>query len=63
MLTNTQKYIVIKPHQKHCDLTNMTVEINDTALTRIGNDCEEKSTKFIGIHIDDSLSWKIILTM
>ena len=39
------KYIIIKPRQRHCD-------------TRIGNNCSETSTKFLGILIDVNLSWK-----
>ena len=27
-------------------------------LKRIGNDCEEKSAKYLGIHIDENLTWK-----
>ncbi len=55
---NKTKYVVIKPSQKHCDFTDLSVRINGTELTRIGNGCNEISTKFLGIHIDDSLSWK-----
>ena len=55
---NKTKYIIIKPSHKSCDLNNMSVQINGIDLTRIGKDCEETSTKFLGIYIDDSLSWK-----
>ena len=32
--------------------------IKDTMLTRIGNDCDEKSTKFLGILFDENLTWR-----
>ena len=52
------KYIVIKPSYKNCDLSNMNIQIDDTPLARIGNDCSEKATKFLGLWIDENLSWK-----
>ncbi len=55
---NKTKYIVIKPPHKRCDCTHMSVKIDGAELTRIDNDCDETSTKFLGIYIDDSLSWK-----
>ena len=27
-------------------------------MSRVGNKCDETSTKFLGIHIDENLSWK-----
>jgi len=33
--------------------------INNQKLTRIGKDCDEKSVKFLGVHLDDHLSWNI----
>ena len=29
------------------------------SLTRIGNDCKEMSTKFLGVNLDETLSWKL----
>ena len=52
------KYIVIKPSYKNCDLSNMNIQLDDTPLARIGNDCPEKATKFLGLWIDENLSWK-----
>ena len=40
------------------DLSLHTVHIGDTVISRIGNDCIEKTTKFLGMHLDENLSWK-----
>ena len=52
------KYIVIRHHQKQCNFTGLNVVINNTTFKRIGDDCEDKSVKFLGIFIDKNLSWK-----
>ena len=41
-----------------CDFDNMNVFINDTPLNRIGNNCIVTSVKFLGICIDEHLTWK-----
>ena len=35
-----------------------TVHIGDTVISRIGNDCIENTAKFLGMHLDENLSWK-----
>ena len=45
--TNKTKYIVIK-----------SMQINGIPLSRVSNKCDEKSTTFLGIHIDENISWK-----
>ena len=55
---NKTKYIVIKTPQKHCDFEGLNLQINGIPLSRVGNKCDETSTKFLGIHIDENLSWK-----
>lgn len=52
------KYIVIRPSYMRTDLTKLNIAINGTQLDRIGNDCPLKSCKFLGIHIDENLTWK-----
>ena len=54
---NKTKYIIIKPKQKKINMSDLNIHINNTPLTRIGNDCKEKATKFLGIFIDENLSW------
>ena len=54
---NKTKYIVIRPPHLKPDMTNHNITINGIQLDRIGNDCNEKSTKFLGIYLDEHLSW------
>ena len=57
MLKKT-KYIIIKAPGKLPNLQNYNIKIAGVELIRIGYDCEEPVTKFLGLFIDDSLSWK-----
>ena len=43
------KYIIIKPNQRKCNVVNLSLEIGGTQLMRIGNDCTENATKFLGL--------------
>ena len=52
------KYIVIRPKQKKCKFDNLKLEIKGMPLQRIGEDCPEQSTKFLGIYLDEFLNWK-----
>ena len=55
---NKTKYIVIRPPSLRGDLSNENIFIGKTKLCRIGNDCYETSVKFLGILIDENLTWK-----
>lgn len=55
---NKTKYIVVSPVNRRVNLDNRILKIANTELSRIGNDCEETFTKFLGLYIDDTLSWK-----
>jgi hypothetical protein len=55
---NKTKYILIRPRQKQCNLSALKIYINNSELKRIGHDCEEKAAKFLGIIIDEYLTWK-----
>jgi len=40
------------------DLSKFVIHIRNTPLDSIGNNCTETSTKFLGIIIDENLTWK-----
>ena len=52
------KYIVIRPPYLKCDLVNLYIKINGVCLDQIGKHTNEHSIKFLGVHIDEHLSWK-----
>ena len=52
------KYIIIRPANVKLDLTDHSIFIGGTKLSRVGTDCAEVSTKFLGVVIDEALSWK-----
>ncbi len=55
---NKTKYIVIRPPSLRGDIYNTDICIQNSKLHRIGNDCAEKAVKFLGILIDENLTWK-----
>jgi len=56
---NKSKYTIFCPRQTRLPIEMNNLIINNQKLTRIGSDCEEKSVKFLGVHLDDHLSWNI----
>ena len=52
------KYIILRSKYKKTSLEKLTLSINGTQLIRIGDDCEETSAKFLGIYIDEHLTWQ-----
>ena len=52
------KYIVFRGQQAKFNFNNLQVCIMNEPLCQIGTEFEEKSTKFLGLLIDDQLSWK-----
>jgi len=55
---NKTKYIVIRPPSLRGDLSKNEIVIQSTKLNRIGKNCNEKAAKFLGILIDENLTWK-----
>ena len=56
------KYIVIRLKQRKWIFDLLNLEINGMALQRIGEGCPEKSTKFLGIYLDEFITWKAHLS-
>ena len=52
------KYIVLRQKHKSCSFVNKHLLINGIPLKRIGNDCTDSSVKFLGITIDEHLTWQ-----
>ena len=52
------KYIVFRPSTRYPDITNRQIYIDGKSVSRIGNNENEKSFKFLGIHLDETLSFK-----
>ena len=40
------------------NLSDSRIAIDNTKLDRVGNDCTEKYFKFVGIRLDEKLSWE-----
>jgi len=55
---NKTKHIVIRHPSLKGDLFQKHILIENTFLHRIGKDCDEKGHKFLGILIDENLTWK-----
>ena len=51
------KYIFFSAGQ-HTELNSEVLTLNEVAIERIGLNCETKCLKFLGMHLDDKLSWE-----
>ncbi len=60
---NKTKYIVLRAQTTPCNLNGMDIYINGTKLQRVGMNMYESSTKFLGVTIDEHLTWKYHLNL
>ena len=51
----TSKYILFKHPESHVHVSNLY--IGNSSITRVGSTCTEKSVRFLGIWIDEQLSF------
>ena len=52
------KYMLFRPSSTFPKLLNEHIYLNDMEVEQIGNYKNEKFFKFLGIYIDETLSWK-----
>ena len=52
------KYILFRKSDMFVDFKNLHLSIDACTIERIGQDCRESSFKFVGIKLDEFLSWK-----
>lgn len=52
------KFAIFSPRQTRLPTRLNEIHINNQSITRIGNHCEEKSMKFLGVHLDENLTWQ-----
>ena len=52
------KYMVIRSPHKQPDFSNLFLHINNNKLTQVGSGHKEETTKFLGIYLDEHLTWK-----
>ena len=51
------KYILFRKSGVSVNLDNVLLKIGDKIIERRGEDCEDKYFKFVGILLDENLSW------
>ena len=52
------KYSLLTPRHRRGDVSRYSIQIGNIELDRIGNNCNEQSTKFFDTHIDENLTRK-----
>ena len=52
------KYIICRANITHPDINNRHIILSEHHVDRVGNTQNEKSLKYLGIHMDDTLTWK-----
>ena len=58
---NKTKYIVFNPHKRHLNQEHLDIHIDNVPLKQIGTHSAEKNTEFLGLYMDENLSWKFHL--
>ena len=56
--TSKTKYILFRHKYLAVNFSKITLKIENETIDRIGAGCQEESFKFVGIHLDEFLSWE-----
>ena len=56
------KFSLFKPQQHNTDNGNIEIKINGINISQAGNTCDEKAIRFLGLDIDETLTWKNHIT-
>ena len=51
------KFILFRPKNKKVDFSTLNLKIGNEKIERIGNGCKETCFKFVGIRLDEFLTW------
>ena len=52
------KYMIFKDKSKTVNFASHNLKIDNEVIERIGKNCPEESFKFVGINLDECLSWR-----
>ena len=52
------KFMVFRTKQMQCVQDSLVIKIGGEKIERIGNDCNIKSFKFVGVHLDEFITWE-----
>jgi len=55
--TNKSKFSIFGPMQTRLPNVLNDICINNQIITRTGNNCQEKAVKFLGVYLDENLTW------
>ena len=52
------KYMLFRTKNMKVDFDKVALKLDGTDIERIGEDCKTKYFKFVGLHLDEFLSWQ-----
>ena len=51
------KYILFRKKNVHVDFENIHLKLGEEQIERIGSECTNKYFKFVGLYLDEHLTW------
>ena len=52
------KYMILGPPKRKYNNDNLHIQIEGKNILQVGNNQTETSIKFLGIHLDENITWK-----